>query len=229
MPRGEYDREERKARTRQKLLEAAAKVYARQGFEGATLDEVAAEAGYSKGAVYGHFGSKENLLMALMREHLAAEIAEQVSLFDRGKRTWDRPLTGSERWMEHLEENPDRFRLFVEVWSLAQRDERLRDQMANGLAAMRATMAGFAAASAADAGFDPEPETSTRFGEVVIALSLGLPLIKLIDPDAEPGPLLGVTISLLIRALETSEDAREMFADPEAAVAKLRDSPRAAE
>ncbi|HEY1835095.1 MAG TPA: TetR/AcrR family transcriptional regulator [Solirubrobacteraceae bacterium] len=229
MPRGEYDREERKARTRRKLLEAAAKVYARGGFEGATLDDVAAEAGYSKGAVYGHFGSKENLLMALMREHLAAEIAEQVSLFDRGTRTWDRPLRGSEAWMEHLEENPDHFRLFIEVWGLAQRDERLRDQLATGMAAMRATMAGFAAASAADAGFEPKPESNERFGEIVIALSLGLPLIKLIDPDAEPGPLLGVTLSLLIRALETSEEARAMFADPEAAAAELRESPRGEE
>jgi AcrR family transcriptional regulator len=41
-------------------------VYARRGFGGATLDEVAAEAGFTKGAVYGRFGSKENLLLALM-------------------------------------------------------------------------------------------------------------------------------------------------------------------
>ena len=70
--------------TRERLLAAAARVYARAGFNGATLDDVAAEAGFTKGAVYGHFGSKENLLMALVDEHLARQIAEQIALIDRG-------------------------------------------------------------------------------------------------------------------------------------------------
>ena len=56
MPRGEFDRSERRARTRTQLLEAAARVYARRGFDGATLDEVAEVAGFTKGAVYDHFG-----------------------------------------------------------------------------------------------------------------------------------------------------------------------------
>ncbi|MBV9311791.1 MAG: TetR family transcriptional regulator, partial [Solirubrobacterales bacterium] len=50
MPRGEFDRSERRARTRVALLEAAARVYAREGFD-ATLDQVGEEAGYTKGAV----------------------------------------------------------------------------------------------------------------------------------------------------------------------------------
>jgi AcrR family transcriptional regulator len=226
MPRGEYDRDARKARTRAALLEAAARVYARSGFDGATLDEVAADAGFSKGAVYGHFGSKENLLLALMAEHLAKEIAEQVELFDRGQRTWDRPLRGSERWMEHLAEEPDPFRLFIELWSYAQRDERLREELAGGLRAMRATFAGFAEASAADAGVGYSVEAGEHFGEVVLALSLGLPLMKLIDSEAAPGELLGVAISLLIRTVESNGDARAMLADPVAAVAELRALPR---
>src|SRR5262249_10214181 len=81
MPRGEFDRSERRARTRVALLEAASRVYARRGFDGATLDEIAEQAGFTKGAVYDHFGSKENLLFALLDEHLAAQIAEQVALF----------------------------------------------------------------------------------------------------------------------------------------------------
>jgi AcrR family transcriptional regulator len=107
MPRGEFDRSEGKAQRRSSLLAAAARVYARRGFGGATLDEVAAEAGFTKGAVYSHFGSKENLLLALMEEHLASQVAEQIALFDRDTRTWERPLAGSARWMEQLEQDPD--------------------------------------------------------------------------------------------------------------------------
>ena len=97
MPRGDFDRSARRAQTRALLLQAAASVYARCGFNGATLDEVAAEAGFTKGAVYDHFGSKENLLLALMEEHLAGQVAEQIELFDRERSTWERPVAGSDR------------------------------------------------------------------------------------------------------------------------------------
>src|SRR3954470_9856867 len=122
MPRGQFDRTARKARTRAALLDAAARVYARRGFDGATLDEVADEAGFTKGAVYAHFGSKDNLLLALMEEYVAAEVAEQVALFDRSETTWKRPLAGSDQWMRELEERPDLFRLLIEFWVASQRD-----------------------------------------------------------------------------------------------------------
>src|SRR4030081_2422301 len=102
MPRGEFDRSSRRAQTRTRLLEAAARVYARRGFEAATLDAVAEDAGFTKGAVYDHFGSKENLLFALLDEHLSAQIAEQIALFDISKEAPERPRAGADRWMGEL-------------------------------------------------------------------------------------------------------------------------------
>src|ERR1700756_4556310 len=125
MPRGEFDRSERRARTRARLLEAAARVYARRGFDAATLDEIAEEAGFTKGAVYDHFGSKENLLFALLDEHLAGQIAEQIALFDSSGETVERPRPGADRWMAELVDDPDAFRLFVEAWVRSQRDDEL--------------------------------------------------------------------------------------------------------
>lgn len=215
MPRGDFDRSARKADTRARLLAAAARVYARRGLSGATLDEVAAEAGFTKGAVYAHFGSKENLLMALMEEHTAEQVSQQIALFDRERSTWERPLAGSARWMEMLEREPERFRLFVELWSYAQRDERLRERLAEGLEPMRAMFAGFATASAADAGLEPPAQAVEQFANVVLALSLGLPMLKLIDPDAVPAWLLGAVLSVLIRAVESSPEARELLSDHE--------------
>jgi AcrR family transcriptional regulator len=215
MPRGAFDRSARKAETRERLLQAAARVYARRGFNVATLDEVAGEAGFTKGAVYGHFGSKENLLLALMEEHIARQLAEQITLFDRERVTWERPLAGSAHWMERIEEDPDPFRLFVELWVYAQRDERLRERLAEAVRAMRETFGRFAEASAADAGVEPPPHATEQFANVMIALGVGLPMLKLIDPENVPGPLLGAAISVLIRAMESSPQAREMLADPE--------------
>jgi AcrR family transcriptional regulator len=65
----------RRELTRRTLLEAAAVVFAREGFHGASLDEVAAAAGFTKGAVYSNFKSKEDLLMALLDEHMDQNIA----------------------------------------------------------------------------------------------------------------------------------------------------------
>ena len=211
MPRGQFDRSARRAQTRARLLDAAAQVYARQGFAGATLDEVAAEAGFTKGAVYGHFGSKENLLLALFEEYLAGQVTEQMALFDRDRATWERPLAGSERWMDRLQERPERFRLFVELWIYSQRDERLRTRLAGGLATLRATLARFAADSSADAGFDLPAGVAAQYANVMLGLGLGLSMLKLTEPDIVSNELLGTTISTLIRATESSAQAQQAF------------------
>jgi AcrR family transcriptional regulator len=216
MPRGSYDRETRKAATRARLLEAAARVYAEHGFAGATLDDVAEEAGLTKGAVYGHFGSKNNLLVALMEEYLAAEIAEQVALFDRDTTTWKRPLAGSDQWMHELDESPAAFRLLVEFWVASSRDEALRARFAAGLEALRETFAGFAAESAADAGVPTDPMAARHFANVMLGLSIGLGMIRIADPDHLSPALLGSALSVFIRATQDDAALRAAMADPDA-------------
>ncbi len=213
MPRGEFDRGERKAQTRARLLAAAARVYARRGFDGATLDEVAAEAGFTKGAVYSHFGSKENLLLALSEQQRAAQLAEQRELFDLGRAGSERPLAGSDRWMEILREEPDRFRLFVELWVRAQRDERLRGMLAAGVEDLREMLAGFARAGAADSGIEADPDAERQVANVFVALTMGMGLVSLLDEDAVPASLLGNALSLFIRSLEEDPRAREALAE----------------
>jgi AcrR family transcriptional regulator len=216
MPRGEFDRSLRKQATRTRLLEAAARVYAREGFAGATLDDVAREAGLTKGALYGHFGSKNNLLVALIEEHLAAEIATQVSLFDRDETTWKRPFSGSDRWMEELDETPEAFQLLVEFWLAATRDEDMRERVANGFEAVRQMFSGFISTSASDADLDISPQGTGHFADVSLALSLGMAMVHAVDPDSSPPELLGTALSIFIRALERDPELRADIADPQA-------------
>ncbi len=185
MPRGQFDRSARKAQTRERLLEAAAQVYARRGFNGATLEEVASEAGFTKGAVYAHFGSKENLLLALWRSTSPGRSPSSWSCSTASA------SPGSARWpaaragWRACATQPDRFRLFVELWAQAQRDETLRARLAEALAQLRATFAGFAAASAADAGLE-SPAPVEQFANVMMALGLGLAMLELTDPGTCP-------------------------------------------
>ncbi|MDQ6605647.1 MAG: TetR/AcrR family transcriptional regulator [Actinomycetota bacterium] len=213
MPRGEFDRSERRARTRVQLLDAAARVYARRGFDSATLDEVAEEAGFTKGAVYDHFGSKEKLLSALLGEHLNAQIAEQIELFDPATETAERPRAGADRWMRELEEDPNAFRLFVEAWVHGQRDEELREIVAEGMEAWRATFRSFGAQRTEELGDDAGEAMLEQVATVMLALGTGLGMVKLADPASVSPRLLGAVNVLLLRALETSPEARELLAD----------------
>jgi len=216
MPRGEFDRSARKAATRARLLEAAARVYAARGFAGATLDDVAEEAGLTKGAVYGHFGSKDNLLTALFQEYVAAEVAEQVSLFDRDETTWRRPWSGADSWMAELEREPEAFRLLVEFWTAAGRDERLREQFAAGFEALRGTFAGFGTDSAADAGIAMPEGAARHVADVFLGLSLGIGMLRVVDPERVSPALLGTALSVFVRAMERDPELRAAIADPEA-------------
>ncbi|HXC23820.1 MAG TPA: TetR family transcriptional regulator C-terminal domain-containing protein [Solirubrobacteraceae bacterium] len=104
-----------------------------------------------------------------------------------------------------------RFRLFVELWAYAQRDEHLARRLADGLVALRATFARFASQSTRDAGFEPPPGVPEQFANIMLGFGVGLSMLKLTDPDAVAGDLLGTTLSVLIRATESSAQAQEAF------------------
>ena len=73
------DRRAMKERTRERLLDAAAVVFARRGIEAASLDEVAEAAGYTKGAIYSNFSSKTDLIAALMDRRIIDAVEHQVA------------------------------------------------------------------------------------------------------------------------------------------------------
>src|SRR5438552_10920354 len=80
-PAGRLTREQSRAQTRERLLRAAKGVFARSGFHGASVEEIASAAGYSTGALYSNFDGKEDLFLVLMEREIdehAREIAEVV-------------------------------------------------------------------------------------------------------------------------------------------------------
>ena len=74
-------RAERRQQTRARLLDAAGEVFARRGFHAATVDEVADAAGYTKGAVYSNFANKDELVLALLDERVAAQLEQIEALY----------------------------------------------------------------------------------------------------------------------------------------------------
>lgn len=96
----------RKAERRRLIEDAAAEHFARRGYGDAKLTEIAADAGVTKQLLYQHFGSKQELYLALLARHrdgllgrLAAGMARPASLEERVQQTM-------ESWFAYFEENP---------------------------------------------------------------------------------------------------------------------------
>jgi AcrR family transcriptional regulator len=75
----------RTASTRQRLLAAAETVFARDGFEAARLEDIAALAGYTRGAFYAHFEGKEDIFVSLLEQWVAQRIAEVNAVLEKQK------------------------------------------------------------------------------------------------------------------------------------------------
>ena len=83
--RRRLSRQEKQAQTRVRLLRSAELVFAERGFFAASLDEIAARAGFSIGAVYSNFESKGDLFLALFEEHVADQVDDYLELFAAGE------------------------------------------------------------------------------------------------------------------------------------------------
>jgi AcrR family transcriptional regulator len=199
--RNRLTNQERLALTRERLLAAAATVFARHGYHAASVEEVANEAGYSTGAVYHHFKGKEDLFLALFEEHVAERIRDYAETFARGQDTEQQARGGADRWMAFLREEPDFFPLYVEFWAAAIRDPKLRRKFSARLGAFRDTFASQIERGAEDAGVELPPGFAQRFGIVINALGNGMALEKLADPDGVPGELLGDALALIFEGL----------------------------
>src|SRR5437764_11696511 len=100
-------REERKEETRGELIAAAALVFARSGFHGASLEEIAREAGYTTGAIYWHFAGKDDLFLAVFESYTTTRVREYEAIqrsVDDGElsgRAW------ADQWMHRLHDDPE--------------------------------------------------------------------------------------------------------------------------
>jgi len=197
-------REENKAITRARLLEGAAKVFARRGFHRASVDEIADEAGFSTGALYSNFDGKEDLFLALLDEHLAAIVRDISEAAHQGATALDRARGAAEHFMANLERDHDLILLFIEFWSYAVRDPELRPRIAARLGAGRDAVARMVADGAEELGI-ATPISPERLGIAIAALANGLALEKLADPDAVPDGLFAEVVTLLLGTLTTAE------------------------
>jgi AcrR family transcriptional regulator len=127
---GRLTRAESKARTRDALLDVGHAVFLRDGFHGASLNRVAAEAGFTKGAVYAHFTSKADLFLAIVERRVGRRIRAQADTGARARSYDEMVQQASDQWGAVMREERAWSLLLLEFWVYAARDSWLRARIA---------------------------------------------------------------------------------------------------
>jgi AcrR family transcriptional regulator len=187
--------------SRDRLLSAAARVFAERGFEGASVDEIAAEAGLSKGSLYWNFKSKDELFGALLEDHIDRRIRSILALLESAPASRDMAPEASNWLSSLLEDERELILLSHEYWARAVRDAELRERYIERQEKLRDALAAALDARARELGAPPLSMSAEDVATAYIALGEGLSLRRLLDPDSVPDDLYGEIMALVFQGL----------------------------
>ena len=202
MPR--LTRKEKQAHTRTCLMQSAAKLFARRGMDQASIDEVAADAGYTKGAFYANFKNKEDLFLAMLDERFAERLQDLERVLSTDATMEEQAREAGADFMRHLGADPEWERLFLEFAAYAARNEDFRQELVTRNRTLRKRMAQAMHEHAVAQGVDSTPERKEQIALMLFAMANGVALEKLLEPDVVDDdlyPSMLVTFFAGLRAL----------------------------
>lgn len=176
-----WTQERRRQHTRDLLLDAAEEVFAARGFEGASLEEIADTAGYTRGAIYKHFGGKEELFLAANKRSNERFLQAFLEVIDPSTPLESLDLASlAKLWHDMLPRDPRRWVLGAEFNLYVLRNPDVRQRLAEqrrGIAEMIASFIDDQAARTEQSLRMP----SLTLARIVLAASDGLELAGYLD------------------------------------------------
>jgi AcrR family transcriptional regulator len=171
--------------TRDKLFEAAARVFEEQGIGGASIEAIAAAAGFTRGAFYSNFVSKDELIIAMLEDHVAQSIRRSLDLLAKHQNLDD--FLDAFKRMDRSQQDPlgRSPLLHMEMILFVARAEKRRPELAKRLRARRKLIADIVETTLNDSG-RPASVNPAWTAAVVLALEDGFRLHRLIDPETTP-------------------------------------------
>lgn len=202
LTRRRLSRAEQQAQTRAALLEAAARVFVERGFAGASVEAISSQAGFSRGAFYSNFESKEQLFAELLQQRVYERYSAMAkeAKAPRGERPDMREVGRQLAAIQGAREGRWLFRLWLELLAHAGRDERFREIAGAFWRANRKASAEAIAAAFAEQGTSP-PVAADHLASAMIALDIGLAIQHFADPGAVPLELYPELYELLFSRL----------------------------
>ncbi len=187
------NRAEQAAVVRGELLDAAREEFMNLGFHGATLDRIAAAAGYTKGAVYSRYESKADLFLALLEDRIEARRAENESLA-KGLRGPGGVVTLAKRWSE-IQRRDQAWTLLVLEFrvhaarhpAVLERYAVLHERTLDGIADVLEPVVG------------ATPARRRRLAQALFSMGNGASLEQAVDPDAFAPAVVGRLTEAIVR------------------------------
>jgi len=200
--------ERRRAMTRQHLLEAAAMVFARDGFQGSSLDHIAATAGFTKGAVYSNFKNKDDLFLAVLEEHFERQHAAMRRALEPGTHSQDVWMPRIASAVREAMWDDNWAMLFLEFVLYAARNPQARSKLADWMHRSLRRVEQLIVQEYDAAGAPPRYPPADL---AIISVSLfdGLSLYRLIDPSLTNDHTLKAVLEFMSDAIGIDQDASE--------------------
>src|SRR4051795_113700 len=192
--------------TREKLFEAAARVFEEQGIGGASIEAVAAAAGFTRGAFYSNFKSKDELIIAMLEDHVEQSIGRIRDLLEKHKNLAD--FIEALKTMNRSQQDPlgRSPLLHMEMILFVARAEKRRPELAQRLRARRKLVADIIETTAKNSG-QTTIKNPAWASTLVLALEDGFRLHRLIDPETTPSDSFLRAIGDLQRAIGIASGA----------------------
>jgi len=186
--------------TREKLFEAAARVFEEQGIGGASIEAIAAAAGLTRGAFYSNFKSKDELIIAMLEDHVEQSIRRNLDLLARHKSLSD--FIDALKTMDRSRQDPlgRSPLLHMEMILFVARAEKRRPDLAKRLRARRKLITDIVETASKNSGKNVSLNP-TWTGAILLALEDGFRLHRLIDPETTPADSFLRAIGDLQRAM----------------------------
>jgi AcrR family transcriptional regulator len=192
-------RAEKQAQTRQALLDAAREVFNERGFAGASVERITAAAGFTRGAFYSNFESKEELFAELLQQQVFESYREMARA--RIARGESPPIEQTAEELAAIVRDPGwPFRLLLELLAHAGRDPELRKLAARFWSGTRDLVEQVVAQEYENAGVTP-PADPRAIATGLIAIDIGLAIQHYVDSEDVPLSRYPEVYELFVRSL----------------------------
>ena len=174
-PKKRLSRGESQAQTRTRLIETARQLFVERGYGGTSIRDIADGAGYSQGAFYSNFASKEDVLLELLKGHMEAEGAQLSQVMESDGRTPGQIFAELESWASTLNRDASWSMLSIELQLHANRSPTFAAKYQAVWDAHRARLGGVVGKLFATLGRTP-PAEPEELAAAFMALAHGLAL-----------------------------------------------------
>ncbi|HMG41957.1 MAG TPA: TetR/AcrR family transcriptional regulator [Acidimicrobiales bacterium] len=177
-------RQESQARTRSRLVRSAERVFLKQGYLAASIGQIARTAGYTTGAVYSNFTSKEDLGLAVIQRHMVKGIVAMQEQLDAAEPTVTARLAALGQWVDDQLGDEEWVVLVTEFALSTRHKPAMRAQSSQGLMAARMAISGILDGQSRELGV-PLPMSSDRLAAAILGLGIGVSVLRIADPSTD--------------------------------------------